>query len=60
MSKLEMLFIGAMFIAAIVSFLQTHWFAALLITALFGLLLWLLYALLSNINLVLIPLLFWW
>ncbi len=59
MSKLEMIFIGVMFIAAIVSFLQTHWFVALLITALFGLLLWLLYALLSNINLVLIPLLFW-
>lgn len=59
MSKLEMIFIGVMFIAAIVSFLQTHWFIALLITSLFGLLLWLLYALLSNINLVLIPLLFW-
>ncbi len=59
MSKLEMIFIGVMFIAAIVSFLQTHWFAALLITALFGLLLWLLYAILSNINYLVIPLLFW-
>lgn len=59
MSKLEMIFIGVMFIAAIVSFLQTHWFAALLITALFGLLLWLLYTILSNINYLVIPLLFW-
>jgi len=59
MSKLEMLFIGVMFIAAIVSFLQTHWFIALLITALFGLLLWLLYSILSNINYLVIPLLFW-
>ena len=59
MSKLEMIFIGVMFIAAIVSFLQTHWFAALLITALFGLLLWLLYAILSNINYLVIPLLVW-
>lgn len=59
MSKLEMIFIGVMFIAAIVSFLQTHWFAALLITALFGLLLWLLYAILRNINYLVIPLLFW-
>lgn len=59
MSKLEMIFIGVMFIAAIVSFLQTHWFIALLITALFGLLLWLLYSILSNINYLVIPLLFW-
>ncbi len=59
MSKLEIIFVGVMFIAAIVSFLQTHWFAALLITALFGLLLWLLYAILSNINYLIIPLLFW-
>lgn len=59
MSKLEIIFIGAMFTAAIVSFLQTHWFIALLITALFGLLLWLLYSILSNINYLVIPLLFW-
>lgn len=59
MSKLEIIFVGVMFIAAVISFLQTHWFVALLMTALFGLLLWLLYAILSNINYLIIPLLFW-
>ena len=48
-----------MFIAAVISFLQTHWFMAILIIALFGIVLWLLYAVLSNINLLVIPLLLW-
>ena len=59
MSKLEIIFITVMFIAAVISFLQTHWFMAILIVALFGIVLWLLYAVLSNMNLLLIPLLLW-
>ena len=59
MTKLEIIFITVMFIAAVISFLQTHWFMAILIVALFGIVLWLLYAVLSNINLLVIPLLLW-
>lgn len=59
MSTLEVIFIGVMFIAAVISFLQTHWFIAILIVGLLGLLLWLLFTVLCNINILLIPLLFW-
>ena len=59
MTKLEIIFITVMFIAAVISFLQTYWFMAILIVALFGIVLWLLYAVLSNINLLVIPLLLW-
>lgn len=59
MTKLEIIFIAVMFIAAVISFLQTHWLMAMLIVALFGVVLWLLYAVLSNINLLVIPLLLW-
>ena len=50
MTKLEIIFIAVMFIAAVISFLQTHWLMAMLIVALFGIVLWLLYAVLSNIT----------
>ena len=59
MTTLEIIFIIVMLVAAVISFLQTHWFIAILIVALLGLLLWLLFTLLSNINILLIPLLFW-
>lgn len=59
MTKLEIIFIAVMFIAAVISFLQTHWLMAMLIVALFGVVLWLLYAVLSNINFLVIPLLLW-
>lgn len=59
MTTLEIIFILVMGVAAVISFLQTHWFIAILIVALLGLLLWLLFAILSNINLFVIPLLLW-
>ena len=59
MTMLEIIFIGVMLVAAVISFLQTHWFVAILIVALLGVLLWLLFSILSNINLFVIPLLLW-
>lgn len=59
MTTLEVIFVGVMFVAAVISFLQTHWFIAILIVSLLGLLLWLIFTILSNINILLIPLLFW-
>lgn len=59
MTTLEVIFVGVMFVAAVISFLQTHWFIAILIVGLLGLLLWLLFTVLSNINLLVIPLLLW-
>ena len=59
MTTLEIIFIVVMGAAAVISFLQTHWFVAILIVALLGVLLWLLFSILSNINLFVIPLLLW-
>ena len=59
MTTLEIIFIVVMCAAAVISFLQTHWFVAILIVALLGVLLWLLFSILSNINLFVIPLLLW-
>lgn len=59
MTTLEIVFIVAMVIAAVIGFLQTHWFIAILMAGLLGVVLWLLYALLSNVDILLVPLLFW-
>lgn len=60
MGKLEMLLLVVFIIMTVWSFLQSHWLVAAGAAALLGLFLWGIYALLSHVHYMLIPIFIRW